>query len=166
MPRLSPEKRAQLYTLLSQRETTRAAAHTVGVHQSTAVRLRHHVEAHGHYRDLQRSGRPRILTDRNERQMVRMVMAGECTTAFDLPQKMKEAYGVQVAARSVRRALYRNGLAARIKRKKPLLTKKHRQARLRWALMQKDWTSEDWKRIVWSDESKFNVFWSDGREYC
>jgi transposase len=28
------------------------------------------------------------------------------------------------------------------------------------------WTLDDWKRVIWSDESKFNVFGSDGREYC
>ena len=25
---------------------------------------------------------------------------------------------------------------------------------------------EDWKRVIWSDESKLNLFGSDGRIYC
>ena len=29
----------------------------------------------------------------------------------------------------------------------------------------KDWTVEMWNRVVWSDESKFNIFHSDGRTY-
>jgi hypothetical protein len=28
------------------------------------------------------------------------------------------------------------------------------------------WTVEDWKRVVFSDESKFMLFKSDGRQYC
>lgn len=29
-----------------------------------------------------------------------------------------------------------------------------------------NWTVEDWKRVIFSDESKFQLFRSDGREYC
>ena len=60
----------------------------------------------------------------------------------------------------------RHGLVARVKRKKPLLKKSHRQRRLEFALKYQDWTMEDWAKIIWSDESKFNLFGSDGREYC
>lgn len=30
----------------------------------------------------------------------------------------------------------------------------------------KDWTIDDWKSIIWSDESKINRLGSDGRRYC
>ena len=29
----------------------------------------------------------------------------------------------------------------------------------------KNWTLEDWKQVIWSDESKFNLLNSDGKEY-
>lgn len=28
-----------------------------------------------------------------------------------------------------------------------------------------DWTEDDWKRVIWSDESKINRFQSDGKQY-
>jgi len=62
--------------------------------------------------------------------------------------------------------LKRNGLNARIKRKKPLLLRKHRQRRLAFAQKYRNWTAEDWKRVVWSDETKINLFGSDGRQWC
>ena len=148
MPHLSLEKCVELYTRLRTGETTRAAASRVGVHHLTAVRLNQHVTKYKTFHDLHWIGRPRILTNRNERQIVRMVMTGECSTAVDLAKKMKEIYGVDIAPHSVRRALYRNGLAARIKRKKPLLTKKHHQARMRWAHKYKNWIIDDWRKIV------------------
>jgi len=52
-----------------------------------------------------------------------------------------------------------------VKKKKPLLTKQHRQSRLAFAKKYKDWTIEDWRRVVWSDESKFQLFGSDGRQW-
>ena len=37
--------------------------------------------------------------------------------------------------------------------KKPRLRKKNVIKRLEWAMKYKDWTIEDWKYIIWSDES-------------
>src|SRR3954451_647967 len=56
-------------------------------------------------------------------------------------------------------------MKAVVKRKKPLLTKKHMKERLDFAIAHKDWTVEDWKRVVWSDETKINRLGSDGRKW-
>jgi len=32
--------------------------------------------------------------------------------------------------------------------------------------MYADWTVEDWKQVIWSDETKINRFGSDGRKWC
>jgi len=36
----------------------------------------------------------------------------------------------------------------------PLLSAKHRKARLDFAYAHRDWTLEDWKLVVWSDETQ------------
>ena len=56
-------------------------------------------------------------------------------------------------------------MKAAVKRKRPLLKKRHRDARLDFALAHKDWTVEDWKRVIWSDETKINRLGSDGRKW-
>jgi hypothetical protein len=52
-----------------------------------------------------------------------------------------------------------------VKKKKPLLSVRHRKARLAFAQKYREWTVEDWKRVIWSDETKINRFGSDGREW-
>ena len=52
------------------------------------------------------------------------------------------------------------------KLKKALLSAVHRQKRMVWARAHRNWTIEDWKRVVFSGESKFNLFGSDGRDWC
>ena len=42
---------------------------------------------------------------------------------------------------------------------------RHIRKRLVFARAHQHWTVEDWKRIVWSDETKINRLGSDGREY-
>jgi transposase len=53
-----------------------------------------------------------------------------------------------------------------VKKKKPLLTARHKRARMDFALAHKDYTVEDWKRVVWSDETKINRLGSDGRKWA
>jgi hypothetical protein len=52
-----------------------------------------------------------------------------------------------------------------VKPSKPLLSPKNVKARLAWAKAHKDWTIDDWKRVIWSDETKINRFGSDGCHY-
>jgi hypothetical protein len=55
----------------------------------------------------------------------------------------------------IRRILKMIGLNARAKQKKPFLSKKHRKLRLKFAKSCRNWTVEDWHKVIWSDETKF-----------
>ena len=52
-----------------------------------------------------------------------------------------------------------------VKAKKPLLKAQHRKARLSFALKYKDWTVDNWTRVLRSDETKINRIGSDGYQY-
>jgi hypothetical protein len=56
---------------------------------------------------------------------------------------------------TVGRRLHEHGTDAYRKTPKPLLTKKQKAARLQWARKHANWTVEQWRRVVWSDESMF-----------
>ena len=56
-------------------------------------------------------------------------------------------------------------MKAVVKRKRPLLSAKHCKAHLDYAHAHKDWTVEDWKRVVWSDKTKINRLRSDRRKW-
>ena len=56
------------------------------------------------------------------------------------------------------------GMKAVVKKKRPILSPKHRRERLDFALAHQEWTVEDWKKVVWSDETKINRLGSDGRK--
>ncbi|GBN00504.1 hypothetical protein AVEN_37290-1 [Araneus ventricosus] len=55
------------------------------------------------------------------------------------------------------------GLCSRRPTRVPLLTKRHRQLLLQWAWEHRDWTMDEWKRVAWSDESRFLIQNVDGR---
>ena len=47
----------------------------------------------------------------------------------------------------------------------PLYHTVHRRKWLAFALKHKEWTVEDWKRVMWSDETKINRIGSDGKQW-
>ena len=61
---------------------------------------------------------------------------------------------------TVKKRLIDARLNNRILRKKPLLLLRHKQ-HLQWAKDHRNWTEDMWKEVVWSDESKINLFHSD-----
>jgi hypothetical protein len=54
---------------------------------------------------------------------------------------------------STLRILKQNGFSSKKPTTKPGLTDIARQQRLQFALQYRDWTLNDWKRVIWSDET-------------
>ncbi|GBO36422.1 Transposable element Tc1 transposase [Araneus ventricosus] len=55
------------------------------------------------------------------------------------------------------------GLCSRRPTRVPLLNKRRHQLRLQWTRENRGWTMDEWKRVAWSDESRFLVHHVDGR---
>ena len=66
----------------------------------------------------------------------------------------------------VRCTLRWEGLVAMVQQRKPLLTRKHVLARLRFSQRYAKWTIHDWKPVIFNDETKINMFNFDGRSWC
>jgi hypothetical protein len=67
---------------------------------------------------------------------------------------------------TLRNALRDVGLRACKKIPKPCLSEWNIQEKLCFATIHKDWIVEDWKRVVFSDETEIHRFNADGRSWC
>lgn len=137
----------------------------LGVPRSTCSDIVRRFGERGSVKDKISPGRPRILDERDDRDIVRKLNNQSTSTAAAIGRELR-SMGMQLSDDTVRRSLQRQGLQARVKVKKPLLTKKHRARRFQWAKKCNRFTWEDWSFVIFSDESKFNLFGSDGRQYC
>ena len=97
--------------------------------------------------------------------MIRNITSGQSDNAIQLTQKLTKDAGINVSAETVRHALKESGLKAATKLKKPQLLPRHIKARLEFAQHHEHWTVDDWKQVVWSDETKINCLGCDGREW-
>ena len=70
-----------------------------------------------------------------------------------------------VTPQTVRNAFKQDDFCTVVKRKCPLLKKAHRLEHLTFARYHENWTVEDWKMTLWSDETKINRIGTDGRTY-
>ncbi|XP_065652985.1 uncharacterized protein LOC136080294 [Hydra vulgaris] len=79
-------------------------------------------------------------------------------TAPDIAARLYRLYRIRLAVRTVRARLQKAGLNTCVAAKKPLLTCDHRRRRRAFALIHRGWTIDQWKQVLWSDESSFQVF--------
>jgi len=134
----------------------------VGISRATVNRIANRVFPG---RMIEKKGRPPKLTPRDKLYCVRQITMGGKETAMDVRRSLENDVGVSVCNNTVCNALREMGVGSIVKPKKPYLSPKNAKERLVWAKVHVDWTLEDWKRVIWSDETKINRFGSDGRRY-
>ena len=61
----------------------------------------------------------------------------------------------RISRRTVQRRLAEAGLRARRPYQSPMLTQRHCQCRLEWARHHLRWRLADWRRVLFTDESRF-----------
>ncbi len=109
-----------------------------------------------------RPGRSRKLTPRQERLLMRRVEENRHASSLQLSKEVESQTGVTISRDTIRRTLQRNGMHGCRPRKKPLLKPRHKKARLEFARAHADKDENYWDSILWSDETKINVFGTDG----
>ena len=77
---------------------------------------------------------------------------------------MLEETGTKVSISTVKRVLYGHNLKGSA-RKKPLLQNSHKKARLRFATAHGDKDSTFWRNVLWSDETKMELFGHNDHRY-
>jgi transposase len=162
MKHISEETRNNIISLLDTGLSSRPIALQLGVSHTTVDRVRAKFRP-----EMQKNqgGRPAKLTVTDKRRLVRMVTSGEADTAVQLTQEFKNTKNIELSVQTVRRTLKEAGLKAITKKKKPRLLPRHIRQRLDFALKYQHWTVKDWKRVIWSDETKIKRLGSDGRKW-
>jgi transposase len=162
MRSLSENTKQSILVLLQHGQSTREIAGKYSVSKSTVQNLRKKFLPN---LIKPRGGRIKKLSSQDKHYCVRTMSSGKAESAAALARKLKEDIKIDVSSRTVRRALQEAGMIAAEKKKKPKLAQANIKARLNFARKYKNWTIADWKRVIWSDETKINRFNSDGRAW-
>ncbi|KAJ4450512.1 hypothetical protein ANN_01939 [Periplaneta americana] len=102
-------------------------------------------------------GRKKKTSPADDRLIVRKSKLNPRLTAVDLTCELMATTGVNIHVTTVRRRLLEAGRRARKPIKKQLLTPVMCKKRLMWEKLHQHWTVNDWKNVLFSDESHFEV---------
>lgn len=139
----------------------KAIGRQLGYHYTVISRL---VRKHGatqNVKDRHRSGRPSVTTQREDRSLGRLVRRNPFATSTRLKRQWLPCRNL--STRTVRNRLKAAGLKPRRVIKRPTLDDRHRRERLAWCRARQNWNLQTWRRIHWSDESRFLLHVTDGR---
>ena len=163
MKAISKDIENKIIQHLNDGQSYRKTAQVVGISLATVQRVANRVFPG---RVVEKKGRPPKLTARDKLYCVRKITLGGRETAVEVAKDLEHELGLPVDANTVRRILKEKGLGPIVKPKKPHLSPKNVKARLVWAEAHKNWTLDDWRWVVWTEESKINRFGSDGCKYA
>ncbi len=163
MHTLSQSKQLHILSLLDAGHTASHIASTTDHSLSTISRL--HSKHHSH---LSKSigGHPTKLSPANLCHATHLISSRKAETATAIAKSLSTITNQPLSAQTVRNHLKKLGMKAVVKQKRPFLSKKHQKARMDFALAHQYWTVDDWKRVIWSDETKVNRLGSDGRKWA
>lgn len=164
-PQLKESEKAVIIALREMGLGYKTIAGKVGTTKTTVIRTLKTFESTGRIDRKKGSGRPRMSTESQDRVLHRNVLKSRFSSTSDMRREWRLTCSVDASKQTILRRLAERGIKARRPRKKPLLTRNMRQKRLEWAKRHRHWTEEDWRRVIFSDESKFNLHGSDGRNY-
>ena len=100
-------------------------------------------------------GRPRKINDNGCRIMKRAFEKSPRKSCKKLKSEYPAIFGTVPIRTMQDYASRKLGYKIRSCRKKPLLTEKHRRKRLKFAREHSHWKEEDWRSVMWSNESTF-----------
>ncbi|KAL0150600.1 hypothetical protein M9458_054101 [Cirrhinus mrigala] len=157
--------RQQVVQMKAKGMTLSAIARQVGRSKSVISKILNLYNITNSFKSPKKAGRPWKTNTREDRILRRISMGSRFHTAAGIAHQFSAEQGKDLSHHTVSRRLRAFGLKAHSAVTKPLISRKNQKARLSFAEEHVVWTEENWSKVHFSDESKFNLFGSDGKHY-
>uniref|UniRef100_A0A8C7LU61 Tc1-like transposase DDE domain-containing protein n=1 Tax=Oncorhynchus mykiss TaxID=8022 RepID=A0A8C7LU61_ONCMY len=114
--------------------------------------------------NLPRPGRPSKISAHTRRRRIRDAAKRPMITLDELQRSTAEV-GDSVHRTTISRILHKSGLYGRVARRKPFLKDIHKKCSLKFATSHLGDTPNMWKKVLWSDETKIELFGNNAKCY-
>jgi len=99
----------------------------------------------------------RKTTEREDRYIIRSVKQNDTLPLRDITNIINNNLSEPISTTTIWRRRSEAGLDSYIAGQKPELSIENVAKRLAWAEKYKNWTVEDWRKVIWSDESSIQI---------
>lgn len=152
---ITPRKRAQMVILQKQKLSHRRIAEILGISKGAVTYGLTRARELDSTKSRRRSGRPRSTTATTDRLIHRAATANPTWSSAQIASTMQ----TPPSARTIRRRLFVDfKLPSRRPAKKAKLSRKNIKDRLAFCRKYRNWTEEEWKKVMFSDEATFSQF--------
>ena len=145
---LSDFEKGKIIALKMKNDSFPAIAKQLNRPLSTVKHFYQRYKMRGTSKNQSSTGRPRIIDERTQRHLAR---ASKKARHLPLAELCNDIVP-KVSVRTVKRSLAEVNIKKWRAKKRALLKQRHAIQRLAWAKKHKEWTKEDWKGIIFSDE--------------
>ena len=150
-------QRAQCVALSNAGLSCRKTSQFTGISKSSVQCAIKRFEEKGDFHDRRRSGRSKKLNDRNIRMLKRLTENDDHYSSHETTNKLNNSLKNPLCKTTVITYFHKNSYEYKTKIKKSFLTIKQKRERLNWCLAHSNWTVNDWRRAIFSDETTFYV---------
>ena len=124
MKTIASAQRDHILSLLDSGHSGYEISAQTGVSSATISRLR---LRHRPYLQKAPGGRPSKLSDKDVRHAVRLIGTGKAENAVEVAKTLQDVINQPISPQTIRNSLKEVGMKAVVKKKRPLLTKKHKR---------------------------------------
>lgn len=165
---LSESKKLDIIVRKSKGESNRNIAKDLNCSPQTVSNIYKNYMNRKLIKQATRKYKKKLITDREKRNILRNLKKGTFGSMKDASSDLNASVRTasnQISYTSIRRRFNEDEIFARVKVKKPYLSKQHKRQRYLWALKYRDWNASDWDKVLWSDETKISLHSNSGRKY-
>jgi len=134
-------------------KTQKDIAELLGKNQSSISRFLKQYDKTGDYQRVAGAGKKRKMSERDDNYVIQTIKRNRNITRDEI----RRDFGFSnVSNSTISRAIKRSGKAMSVwQTKKPFISLKNIRKRVKFARAHLDWTPEQWREVLWSDESPF-----------
>jgi len=150
---LNADQKLEIIQMRMKEMTCKEIGNHFGVHQSTIYKFFRNYDERKSLTPLPRTGRPPKLSASDVKKIQLCIKRDRRITV----DKIQSLCSLQHVHKStIRRAIrFRTKFKNRLCKKKPFISVKNMRKRILWCKQHQGWSMDDWKHVVWSDESPF-----------
>ena len=135
----------------------RTIARNLGISSSTVHNIIKRFRESGEITACKRQGRKPTLNARDLRSLRRHCIKNRHQCVKDITTWAQEHFRKPLSVNTVRRYIRKCNLKLYYAKQKPFINNTQKRRRLLWARAHLRWTDANWKSVLWSDESTFQI---------
>ncbi|CAK9832656.1 Transposable element Tc1 transposase [Anthophora retusa] len=157
--------RKLIVNLYCEGKSFREVGRIVGKTHSTIQKIVNNYRYEGTFRNKLGRGRKKILSGIDNQFICREIKINPGINIKNLTTEISNRIkGKNISVETIRRTLRKEEYHGRVARKKPYISKANREKRLQFAKTYVNCDNNFWKSVIFSDETKINLFGRDGKK--